>query len=171
MYKLVIESNRKVGRGYTTSGSGNVNVKLRAFIAGVVGMAVGFGVSELVHGFYEPVPSLPVAVSQRLIVLMPASITEVGIALLGEADIPVLVTTTVVLTLVFAGLLARLALRSVVGALIGVVVLGVVGITASLFEPVVRLVAAVLTVVGALGIGAGVSGLIMYASGLRSPEA
>src|SRR5918998_2879344 len=147
-----------------------MNVKLRAFIAGVVGMVVAFGVAELVHGFYEPVPSLPVAVSQRLIVLMPASITEVAIGLLGEADIPVLVTTTVILTLVFAGLLARLALRSVAGALIGVIVLGAIGIAASIFEPSVRIPAAALTVVVALGIGAGVTGLLMYASGLRSPE-
>ncbi|MDP8951566.1 MAG: molybdopterin-dependent oxidoreductase [Actinomycetota bacterium] len=147
-----------------------MNIKLRAFVAGLVGMAVALGVAELVHGFYEPVPSLPVAVSQRLIVLMPASITEVAIGLLGEADIPVLVTTTLILTLVFAGLLARLALRSVVAALVGVIVLGAIGIAASLFEPAVRLAAAVLTVVGALGVGAGVSGFLMYASGLRSPE-
>ena len=133
-------------------------------------MAVAFGVAELVHGFYEPVPSLPVAVSQRLIVLMPASITEVGIAVLGEADIPVLVTTTVILTLVFAGLLARLALRSEAAALVGVIALGAIGIAASVFEPSVRIVATALTVVVALGIGAGVTGLLMYASGLRSPE-
>ncbi len=148
-----------------------MNVKFRAFVAGVAGMAVALGVAELIHGFYEPVPSLSVAVSQRLIVLMPASITEIAIGFLGEADIPVLVTTTVILTLVFAGLLACLALRSVTAALVGVVVLGAIGITASLFEPAVHPVAAVLTVVGALGVGAGVSGLLVYASGLQRAEA
>jgi hypothetical protein len=34
-----------------------MNVKLRSFIAGAVGMVVAFGLVELVHGLYPPVPS------------------------------------------------------------------------------------------------------------------
>jgi hypothetical protein len=33
-----------------------MNIKLKTFVAGVVGMMVTFGITELVHGFYEPVP-------------------------------------------------------------------------------------------------------------------
>jgi len=144
-----------------------VNERLRAFIAGVVGMGVAFGIAELIHGLYEPVPSLPLAVAQRVIVLTPGSIVEFGISLLGEADIPVLITTVVILTLIFAGLLALLALRSLAAALVGVGALGVIGLAASFSEPSVRPVAVALTVVGALGVGAAVSGLLVYASGLR----
>jgi DMSO/TMAO reductase YedYZ molybdopterin-dependent catalytic subunit len=147
-----------------------LNERLRAFVAGVVGMGIAFGLVELVHGLYEPVPSIPVAVSQRVIVLMPGSIAEIGISILGGADIPTLVTTTVILTLTLAGLLALLALRNVVAALVGVGVLGAIAIAASFAEPSVAPIATVLTVVGALGVGVGVTGFLMYASGLKIAE-
>ncbi len=148
-----------------------MNERLRTFIAGVLGMGVAFGIVELVHGLYQAVPSVPVAVAQRLIVLMPAFITEIGIAVLGEADIPVLIVTTVFLTLLFAGLLALLALRSTVGALVGVGVLGVVALAASLAEPSVARIATVLTVVIALGTGVRVAGFLIHISGVRGPAA
>lgn len=140
--------------------------RLRAFVAGVVGMGIAFGVTELVHGFYEPVPSIPLAVAQRIVALTPGSVAEFAISILGQADVPFLITTTVVLTVIFAGLLALLALRSVVGALIGVGVLGVIAVLASFSEPSVRPVAVLLAVVVALGAGICVAGYLLYTSGL-----
>jgi hypothetical protein len=148
-----------------------LNERLRAFVAGVVGMGIAFGLVELVHGLYDPVPSVPVAVSQRVIVLMPGNVAELAIGILGEWDIPTLVTTIVILTLALAGLLALLALRSVAAALVGVGVLGAIAIAASFTEPSVAPIATVLTVVGALGAGSGVAGFLMYASGLESAAA
>ena len=144
-----------------------MNTKLRAFIAGVVGMAVAFGITELIHGLYEPVPSMPSAVAQRIVVLSPGSVVEFGIGILREADVPFLIVTTVVFTLIFAGLLALLALRNVIAALVGVGVLGTIAVAASFSEPFVRPVAVTLAVVVALGIGASVSGFLIYTSGLR----
>src|SRR3954454_9846869 len=112
-----------------------MNIKLRTFVAGVVGMMVTFGIAELVHGFYEPVPSVPLAVAQRIVTLTPGAVAEFAIGILGQADVLFLITTTVVLTLIFAGLLALLALRSVVAAFVGVGVLGVVAIATSFSEP------------------------------------
>ena len=140
--------------------------RLRAFVAGAVGMGIAFGVTELVHGFYEPVPSIPLAVAQRIVALTPGSVAEFAISILGQADVPFLITTTVVLTVIFAGLLALLALRSVVGALIGVGVLGVIAVLASFSEPSVRPVAVLLAVVVALGAGICVAGYLLYTSGL-----
>src|SRR5919106_4663459 len=143
-----------------------LNQKLRAFVAGVVSMGVAFGIMELVHGFYEPVPSVPLAVAQRIVALTPGAVAEFAIGLLGQADVPFLITTTVVLTVIIAGLLALLALRSVVGALIGVGVLGVIAVLASFSEPSVRPVAVLLAVVVALGAGICVAGYLLYTSGL-----
>jgi hypothetical protein len=87
----------------------SMSKRLRAFVAGVVGMGIALGITELVHGFYEPVPSIPLAVAQRIVALTPGSVAEFAISILGQADVPFLITTTVVLTLIFAGLLALLA--------------------------------------------------------------
>ncbi|MCA1740665.1 MAG: hypothetical protein LC740_18165, partial [Actinobacteria bacterium] len=141
-----------------------MNIKLRTFVAGAVGMMVAFGITELVHGFYEPVPSVPLAVAQRIVTLTPGSTAEFAIGILGQADVPFLITTTVVLTLIFAGLLALLALRSVIVALVGVGVLGAVALAASFAEPSVRPIVVLLTVVLAIGAGVGVAGFLMYAS-------
>ncbi|MCA1727960.1 MAG: sulfite oxidase [Actinobacteria bacterium] len=148
-----------------------MNIKLRTFVAGAVGMMVAFGITELVHGFYEPVPSVPLAVAQRIVTLTPGSTAEFAIGILGQADVPFLITTTVVLTLIFAGLLALLALRSVIVALVGVGVLGAVALAASFAEPSVRPIVVLLTVVLAIGAGVGVAGFLMYASGLRGAGA
>ena len=129
-------------------------------------MGVVFGITELVHGFYEPVPSIPLAVAQRIVSVTPGSVAEFAISLLGLADVPFLITLTVLLTLIFAGLLALLALRSVIVALLGVGVLGVVAVLASFSEPSVRPIAVLLTVVVALVVGICVAGFLMYTSGL-----
>jgi DMSO/TMAO reductase YedYZ molybdopterin-dependent catalytic subunit len=148
-----------------------LNEKLRAFVAGVVSMGVAFGIMELVHGFYEPVPSVPLAVAQRIVTLTPGAVAEFAIGILGQADVPFLITTTVVLTLIFAGLLALLALRSVVAALVGVGILGVVAVAASFSEPFVRPFAVLLAVIVALGAGISVAGFLMSASGLLGARA
>ena len=148
-----------------------MNEKLRAFVAGVVSMGVAFGIMELVHGFYEPVPSVPLAVAQRIVALTPGAVAEFAIGILGRADVPFLITTTVVFTLIFAGLLALLALRSVVAALVGVGILGVVAIVASFSEPSVSPFAVVLAVIVALGAGISVAGFLMSASGLLGARA
>ena len=143
-----------------------MNSGLRSFFAGVAGMTVAFGIVELVHGLYQPVPSVALAVAQRVIVATPGSVTELAIGILRGADIPFLVTMVVVLTLALAGLLARLALRSLIAALVGVVALGAIALFASLSEPSVRPFAVLLTVIVALGAGTGVTGFLLYSSGL-----
>ncbi|HEX2098583.1 MAG TPA: hypothetical protein VHF46_05965, partial [Rubrobacteraceae bacterium] len=114
-----------------------MNIKFRSFVAGAVGMVVAFGVVELVHGLYQPVPSVLSAVAQRVIELTPGGFATRAIEVLGKADIPVLITVIVVSTLLLAGFLANLSLRSPLIALTGVGILAAVALVASLTEPFV----------------------------------
>jgi DMSO/TMAO reductase YedYZ molybdopterin-dependent catalytic subunit len=143
-----------------------MNIKLRSFVAGAVGMLVAFGIVELVHGLYPLVPSVLVAVAQRIIELTPGDFATRAVETLGEADIPVLIAFTTLGTLALAGFLAYLSLRSRIFALVGVVFLAAVALTAAFTEPFIAPVATVLTVLGALAIGASVASYLLSASGL-----
>lgn len=130
-------------------------------LAGIAGGAVAFGIAELVHGLYPLVPSLPVAVSQRVIELTPGSLATEAIGTLGKAATPILVTTVVAVTLLLAGLLALLARRSSLLALAGVALLAAAGLVAAFSEPAISVPVTVVTVVGALVAGATVAGMLL----------
>ena len=139
--------------------------RIRAFVAGVVGMGIAFGAAELAHGLYQLVPSVPVAVSQAVIVLLPGDATGLAIGTLGKAATPALIGAVVVLALLFAGLLAILSLRSRVAALAGVAAFGAVALLAAFSQPFIAPAATVLVVAGALAAGALVSGLLLFSPG------
>ncbi|MCA1687851.1 MAG: molybdopterin-dependent oxidoreductase [Actinobacteria bacterium] len=144
--------------------------RFRAGIAGIVGAVVAFGVAELVHGLYGSVPSVFGALAQGVIEYTPGELVTRGIELLGQADIPVLITSMVIGALLVAAALANLAIKRPILALIGVGVLAAVGIAASLVEPLVAPVPTVITVVGALALGAAVTDALLRVSGLRARE-
>ena len=141
--------------------------KTRAGIAGIVGAVVAFGVAELVHGLYSSVPSVFVALVQGIIEFTPGELVTRGIEILGQADIPVLVTCTVIGALAFSAALAILAVRRPVLALIGVGVLAAIGVAASLAQPFAAPVPTIVTVVGALTLGAILTETLLRVSGLR----
>jgi DMSO/TMAO reductase YedYZ molybdopterin-dependent catalytic subunit len=143
-----------------------MNTKRRSFVAGAVGMLVAFGIVELVHGLYQLVPSVLVAVAQRIIELTPGDFATTAVAALGKANIPILVAFTMLGTLAIAGFLTYLSLRSRNFALVGMGILAAVALAAAFTEPFIDPVATVLTVLGALGIGASVSFYLLRASGL-----
>jgi DMSO/TMAO reductase YedYZ molybdopterin-dependent catalytic subunit len=147
-----------------------VGSKLRASIAGVVGAVVAFGISELVHGLYHPVPSILVSIAQRIVELTPGTLVTQGIELLGTADIPTLITTVLIGTLVITFLLGNLAVRHPVLALAGVGILAVIAMAAALADPFVATVPTAITIVGALLAGSTVTELLLRASGLRAGE-
>jgi DMSO/TMAO reductase YedYZ molybdopterin-dependent catalytic subunit len=146
------------------------NPRSRTLVAGAVGMGVAFGIVELVHGLYNPVPSVLVAIAQQIIKLTPGGFATTAIETFGKADIPFLISTLLVSTLALAGLLARLSLRSRLGASLGVGVLAVVGIAASLAESSAAPIATVLTDVGALGVGSVVSAFLLYSETVSPVE-
>ena len=138
-----------------------------AGIAGVVGAVVAFGITELVHGLYTPVPSILVSLAQRIVELTPGTIVTQGIELLGTADIPTLIASVLVGTVVFAILLGNLAVKHPSLALLGVAVLAAIAIAAALADPFVEALPTVVTVVVALLAGSAVTELLLRAAGLR----
>ena len=147
-----------------------MNVRLRSFFAGAVGAVLAFGIVELVHGLYQLVPSVFVALAQGIVKLTPGSLVTQGIELLGTADIPVLIVCLVIGTLVVSALLAYLALRSPFLALVGVGVLAAIAILAAFSEPFVAPIATVITILVALSAGVTAAALLLRASGLQAPE-
>jgi DMSO/TMAO reductase YedYZ molybdopterin-dependent catalytic subunit len=143
---------------------------LRAGIAGVVGAIVAFGIAELVHGLYEPVPSVFTSLAQGVVQLTPGQLVTKGIETLGQADIPTLITSLIVGALVVAAILANLAVRSPIVALAAVGILAAVAIAATLAEPFVAPTLTVVTVVSALAVGALTTELLLHAAGLRAPK-
>jgi DMSO/TMAO reductase YedYZ molybdopterin-dependent catalytic subunit len=147
-----------------------MKIRFRSFVAGAAGMVVTFGLVELVHGLYEPVPSVLVAVAQRIIEFTPGGFATRAVEILGAADIPVLITMTVISTLALAGFLAYLSLRSRTAALVGVIVLAAVALVASFSEPSVVPVTTVFTVVGALAVGSAVALFLLRISAPLTPK-
>jgi DMSO/TMAO reductase YedYZ molybdopterin-dependent catalytic subunit len=141
--------------------------RTRAGIAGVVGAVVAFGITELVHGLYTPVPSILVSLAQRIVELTPGTVVTKGIELLGTADIPTLITCVLIGTVVFAFLLGNLAVRRPSLALLGVAFLAAIAIAAAVADPFVEASPTAITIVGALLAGSAVTELLLRASGLR----
>ncbi|HEX2729247.1 MAG TPA: molybdopterin-dependent oxidoreductase [Rubrobacteraceae bacterium] len=142
--------------------------RLRAGIAGAVGAVVAFGLAELVHGLFERVPSIFVALAQAVIQLTPGEFVTRGIEALGTADIPVLVASLVIGTLLVAALLGILSVRRPYLALLIVGVLAVVAVAAAFAQPGVAPVATILTVIGALAAGCAVTSTLTSAAGFAT---
>ncbi len=147
-----------------------VNERVRAGIAGAAGAVVAFGLAELVHGIYNLVPSIFVSLAQGIIELTPGGFATRAIETLGQADIPTLVTSTIVGALVVAALLSILSLKRPLVAAACVALLAVVGLVAAFSEPFVAQSATVITVVGALVMGSAVTVFLQNISGLRAED-
>ncbi len=147
-----------------------MNVKLRAFFAGAVGAVLAFGIVELVHGLYQLVPSVFLSLAQLVIRLTPGGFATRAIEILGTADIPILIASMVVGTLIASGLLAYLALRSPLLSLVGVSVLAAIAIIVTLAEPFADSVLTVVTILVALSAGVTVSAMLLRSSGLDAAE-
>ena len=134
-------------------------------------MLVAFGLAELVHGLYQPVPSVLMSIAQRVIEFTPGGFATRAIETLGMADIPILLAVVTLGSLAIAGYLAGLSRRSPLFALVGVGILAAVALAASFAEPSAAFIPTVLTVVGALGVGCAVAGFLMSASEVRTSGA
>ncbi|CAN5706473.1 sulfite oxidase [soil metagenome] len=146
-------------------------MRLRAGIAGIVGLVVALGITELVHGLYDLVPSVLGSIAQVVVEWTPGGIVTQGIEFLGAADVPVLIATVVVGTLVISALLGILAVRRPALALLGVALLTALGIAVSFVEPFINATATVATVVVGLLAGTVVAERMLRAAGLRETKA
>lgn len=144
--------------------------RTRAAIAGIAGIILAFGITELVHGLYQMVPSVLVSIAQGIVEGTPGTLVTRGIELLGTADVPVLIATVLIGTLAIAAGLAILAVKRPVLALVGVAVLVAIAIAATFAEPFIAPAATVITVVVALLAGTAVAEFLLRAAGLRTVE-
>src|SRR4051812_8595160 len=143
------------------------NNRTRAGIAGVAGAVVAFGITEFVHGLYSAVPSILVSIAQQIVVLTPGTLVTQGIELLGKADIPTLIVSIIIGTVIVAVLLGNLAVNRPSLAFLGVAVLAVIAIVAALADPFVAALPTVATILVALLAGSAVTVLLLRAVGLR----
>src|SRR5829696_4821639 len=141
--------------------------RTRAGIAGVVGAVVAFGITELVHGLYTPVPSILVSVAQQIVELTPGTLVTQGIELLGTADIPTLITSVLIGTVIIAVLLGNLAVNRPSLAFLGVAVVAGIAIVSALADPFVGAIPTVVTILVALLAGSAVTVFLLRATGLR----
>jgi len=144
--------------------------RARAAVAGIAGIILAFGITELVHGLYGMVPSVLVSIAQGIVEFTPGSVVTQGIELLGTADIPVLIATVVIGTLAIAAGLAILAVKRPALSLAGVAVLAAIAIAATFAEPFIAPAATVITVVVALLAGTAVAECLLRAAGQRSAD-
>ena len=145
-------------------------MRLKAAAAGIVGLVVALGITELVHGLYDMVPSVLGSIAQVVVEWTPGGIVTQGIELLGKADVPVLIASVVLGILAVSALLGILAVGRPVLALLGVALLAAVGIAVSFVEPFMDAVATVATVVGGLLAGAVVAEMMLRAAGARETK-
>jgi len=145
--------------------------RTRAGVAGVVGAVVAFGIAELVHGLYPPVPSIFVSLAQRIVELTPGTLVTRGIELLGTADIPTLIACLLMGTVIVAALIGNLAVEHPSLASLGVAILAAIAVAAALANPFVEALPTVITIVVALLAGSAITETLLRAAGLRStPE-
>ena len=80
-------------------------------VAGIAGAGLGLGFGELVHGSFETVPSLVVAVSELLSDYTPGDVVAFSIANIGDSQKPLLAAGIVAVCLALGGVLGRFAVR------------------------------------------------------------
>jgi DMSO/TMAO reductase YedYZ molybdopterin-dependent catalytic subunit len=142
----------------------------RVGLAGIAGALVAFGTAELVHGLYNAVPSVFVAIAQLVIELTPGGLATQAIEALGTADIPVLISCLIAGALVVAVLLARLALKRPVSVLFYIGILAVIALIACFREPFISPIPTVLTVIGALALGVTAAAFLLEADTEEATE-
>ncbi len=80
-------------------------------VAGIAGAGLGLGFGELVHGSFETVPSLVVAVSEVLSDYTPGDVVAFSIANIGDSQKSLLAAGIVAVSLALGGVLGRFAVR------------------------------------------------------------
>ena len=100
-------------------------------LLGVVAVAAGLAVSEVISGLLHHRVSPVVAVAEGIIQITPGRIVEAGISTFGTADKPLLVTGTLLALLLISMAIGILATRTLLAAQAAAVSLGVVAAVAA----------------------------------------
>jgi DMSO/TMAO reductase YedYZ molybdopterin-dependent catalytic subunit len=128
-------------------------VRVRAGIAGVVGVGLALGLTELGAGLLPGVPSLVGAVGQQVIPATPPAVSSWAISTFGTQNKLVLELGTVVLALGIGAGAGVVAQRRRGPAVVLFAVFGVLGVVAALQESAARPLPVIATTAGAVVVG------------------
>ena len=146
-----IASPGKLG-AYMYADAGPPVVSRRAgALAGIVAGGTALGLTELVAGLLPGAPSVIVAIGSLVISLQPPGAKQLVVDLVGTADKLVLNVAVALVALLVTGLLGIVARRHVGRAKVGFAGIAVLGLAASLRDPLVDPLLA--TVSAGIGVG------------------
>jgi DMSO/TMAO reductase YedYZ molybdopterin-dependent catalytic subunit len=140
-----------------------------AALAGVLGVAMALGVSELLAALLPGGRSLVVAVGDAVIDSVPGWLERAAIAALGTADKPVLLAGILVVSALLGALLGRAAVRRFPLAVAGFAAAAAVGALAALSDPRGSATVAVGTALVAAAAGLGTLWLLLRAARAPAP--
>jgi DMSO/TMAO reductase YedYZ molybdopterin-dependent catalytic subunit len=127
--------------------------KRRSGWAGVAGVAVALGFTELFAGLFESVPSAVSSIGSYVIDVSPKWLKTFAISTFGTSDKAVLAISIFIVVLLLGWFLGKASTRKPWPIISGFVVAGIVGIAAQLTQPGATFVAAVTATAISMGIG------------------
>ncbi len=145
----------------TTSHTPLVASRPAAALAGIVAGGVALGATELLAGLLAGAPSVVLEIGAFLISLQPPGAKQIVVDLFGTADKLALNVAIVVGALVIAGLLGVLARFHRSWTTLGFAAIAVLGLFASLRDPLVDPLLALLAAVLGVGVAYGVIGWLL----------
>ncbi len=125
----------------------------RAGLAGAISVGVAFGITELIAGLTDRVPSAIAAVGGVIVDSSPRFVKEFAIAVFGTADKGALAIGTVIVGLIIGWLIGRAAPRRPWLPVAAFGLFAVIGILAALSEPLINPGLTVLAILFAAGAG------------------
>jgi len=139
-------------------------------LAGVVSLAVGLGVAQLVAGLWRDGRNPVVAVGEWTVDHVPRAVKDWAIRTFGTNDKLVLIIGTLVVLGFVAAWLGRLAQRRLAPALVGIAAVGMVGALASLDRPNAGAASVLPAVIGSTAAAAALVWLSGWRPGAARPD-
>ncbi|MCL1599129.1 MAG: molybdopterin-dependent oxidoreductase, partial [Actinomycetia bacterium] len=127
--------------------------KRRSGWAGVAGVAVALGATELFAGMSDSVPSAVSAIGTYVIDASPSWLKTFAISTFGTADKAVLAVSIFIVSLLIGWFLGKVSTKQAWPIVSGFIVAGIVGIAAQMTQPGVGVPASVASTMVAIGIG------------------
>jgi DMSO/TMAO reductase YedYZ molybdopterin-dependent catalytic subunit len=137
--------------GMTTEDA--LKAKRRSGWAGVAGVAVALGFTELFAGLSDSVPSAISAIGTYVIDVSPKWLKTFAISTFGTADKAVLAISIFIVVLLVGWFLGKASTRKPWPIISGFVVAGIIGVAAQMTQPGVTAVATIAATTVAMGIG------------------
>ena len=132
--------------------------------AGVAGVAVSLGLTELFAGLSASVPSAISSIGAVVVDVSPSWLEDFAISTFGTADKAVLAIGIVAVSLLIGWFVGRASAANPIPIIVAFVIAGVVGVATQLAEPMAETGPVVATTLIAMGAGIGTwYGIVLWA--------